>query len=191
ALTEVKKLLDSGVAPLKIVDDILIPAVNAVGEKFEKKEYFLPQLMFGASAMRKAMEYLKPLLLKTQKERSAGPVFVVATVEGDIHDIGKNILTLLLENYGFTVIDLGKDVPCAKVLEAALENKASFIGLSALMTTTMPRMREMAELLKKENVKIPLFVGGAAVDSEFAGSINAFYSPDAMGTVRMALEMLK
>lgn len=190
-LAALGKLLDSGMEPLKIVDDILIPAVNAVGEKFEKKEYFLPQLMFGAAAMRKAMDQLKPLLLQAQKERPAGPVFVMATVEGDIHDIGKNILILLLENYGFTVIDLGKDVPCAKVLECALENKASFIGLSALMTTTMPRMREMAELLKKENIHIPLFVGGAAVDEEFARSIGAFYSPDAMGSVRMALEMCK
>lgn len=191
ALAALKKLLESSMEPLKIVDDILIPAVNAVGEKFEKKEYFLPQLMFGAAAMRKAMDHLKPLLLKAQSGRSAGPVFVMATVEGDIHDIGKNILTLLLENYGFTVIDLGKDVPCSKVLECALANKASFIGLSALMTTTMPRMREMAELLKKEQIHIPLFVGGAAVDEEFARSIGAFYSPDAMGTVRLALEMKK
>ena len=191
ALAEVRKLLDKGTDPLKIVDEILIPAVNAVGEKFEKKEYFLPQLMFGASAMRKAMEYLKPLLLKSQEKRPAGPVFVMATVEGDIHDIGKNILTLLLENYGFTVIDLGKDVPCERVLKTALESKAAFIGLSALMTTTMPRMKEMAELLKKEKVDIPLFVGGAAVDAEFARSIGAFYSPDAMGSVRMALGMLK
>ena len=190
-LSALRKLLDSGMEPLKIVDDILIPAVNAVGEKFEKKEYFLPQLMFGAAAMRKAMDQLKPLLLQAQKDRPAGPVFVMATVEGDIHDIGKNILTLLLENYGFTVIDLGKDVPCAKVLECAIENKASFIGLSALMTTTMPRMREMAALLKKENIDIPLFVGGAAVDEEFARSIGAFYSPDAMGSVRMALGMCK
>jgi 5-methyltetrahydrofolate--homocysteine methyltransferase len=147
--------------------------------------------MFGAAAMRKAMDYLKPMLLKSQKERPAGPVFVMATVEGDIHDIGKNILTLLLENYGFTVIDLGKDVPCSLVFKTAVENKAAFIGLSALMTTTMPRMREMAELLKKENFNVPLFVGGAAVDKEFADSIGAFYSPDAMGTVRMALEMVK
>ncbi|MBO5791862.1 MAG: homocysteine S-methyltransferase family protein [Lentisphaeria bacterium] len=191
ALAALKKLLESGTDPLKIVDNILIPAVNAVGEKFEKKEYFLPQLMFGAAAMRKAMEYLKPLLLKAQSDRPAGPVFVMATVEGDIHDIGKNILTLLLENYGFTVIDLGKDVPCSKVLECALEKKASFIGLSALMTTTMPRMREMAELLAEKKIDIPLFVGGAAVDEEFARSIGAFYSPDAMGTVRMALEMKK
>ena len=191
ALAALKNLLDSGMEPLKIVDDILIPAVNAVGEKFEKKEYFLPQLMFGAAAMRKSMDFLKPMLLKAQKERPAGPVFVMATVEGDIHDIGKNILVLLLENYGFSVIDLGKDVPCSKVLECALENKAAFIGLSALMTTTMPRMREMAELLKKEKLNIPLFVGGAAVDEEFARSIGAFYSPDAMGSVRQALELLK
>ena len=147
--------------------------------------------MFGAAAMRKAMDHLKPLLLKSQAGRPAGPVFVMATVEGDIHDIGKNILILLLENYGFTVIDLGKDVPCADVLKAAIENKAAFIGLSALMTTTMPRMREMAELLRKENLEIPLFVGGAAVDKEFADSIGAFYSPDAMGSVRLALDMLK
>ena len=115
----------------------------------------------------------------------------MATVEGDIHDIGKNIVTLLLENYGFTVIDLGKDVPCDVVLKTAVEKKAAFIGLSALMTTTMPRMREMAELLKKESFNVPLFVGGAAVDKEFADSIGAYYSPDAMGTVRMALEMVK
>ncbi|MBR7140469.1 MAG: homocysteine S-methyltransferase family protein [Lentisphaeria bacterium] len=191
ALAGVRKLVEEGMEPLKIVDEILIPAVNAVGEKFEKKEYFLPQLMFGAAAMRKAMDHLKPMLLKSQTGRSAGPVFVMATVEGDIHDIGKNIVTLLLENYGFTVIDLGKDVPCDVVLKTAVEKKAAFIGLSALMTTTMPRMREMAELLKKESFNVPLFVGGAAVDKEFADSIGAYYSPDAMGTVRMALEMVK
>ena len=191
ALEQLRKLLDSGMEPLKIVDDILIPAINAVGEKFEKKEFFLPQLMFGASAMRKAMDHLKPLLLKSRSDRPAGPVFVVATVEGDIHDIGKNILTLLLENYGFSVIDLGKDVPCARVLEAAIEHNASFIGLSALMTTTMPRMREMAALLKENRLDIPLFVGGAAVDAEFARSIGACYAPDAMSSVRMALGMVK
>ncbi len=191
ALAGVRKLLAEGMAPLKIVDDILIPAVNAVGEKFEKKEYFLPQLMFGAAAMRKAMDHLKPLLLKTQENKPAGPVFIMATVEGDIHDIGKNIVILLLENYGFTVIDLGKDVPCSEVLKAAVENKASFIGLSALMTTTMPRMREMAELLEREKLSIPLFVGGAAVDKEFADSIGAYYAADAMSSVRMALELVK
>ena len=191
ALAGVRKLLDEGMEPLKIVDDILIPAVNAVGEKFEKKEFFLPQLMFGAAAMRKAMDYLKPMLLKNQENKPAGPVFVMATVEGDIHDIGKNIVILLLENYGFNVIDLGKDVPCADILQAIRENKAAFVGLSALMTTTMPRMREMAELLKKENLNIPLFVGGAAVDQEFADSIGAHYAADAMGSVRLALELCK
>ena len=98
---------------------------------------------------------------------------------------------MLLENYGFSVIDLGKDVPCAQVLKAAVEHNASFIGLSALMTTTMPRMREMAALLKENHLDIPLFVGGAAVDAEFARSIGAFYAPDAMSSVRLALGMVK
>jgi 5-methyltetrahydrofolate--homocysteine methyltransferase len=147
--------------------------------------------MFGAAAMRKAMDHLKPMLLKNQENKPSGPVFIIATVEGDIHDIGKNIVILLLENYGFNVIDLGKDVPCSAILQAIREKNAAFVGLSALMTTTMPRMREMAELLKKENINIPLFVGGAAVDQEFADSIGAYYAADAMGSVRIALELCK
>ena len=113
-------------------------------------------------------------------------VFVLATVEGDIHDIGKNIVNMLLGNHGFKVIDLGKDVPAAAIVDAAVKEKAFCIGLSALMTTTMPRMREVVELLKERQVDLPVIIGGAAVDAHFAEEIGAIYASDAMATVRAA-----
>ena len=173
-------------APGKIVNEVLIPAITEVGGKFERKEYFLPQLMQSASAMQSAMEKLEPLL-KNSSSNDEGPVFVLATVKGDIHDIGKNIVALLLRNHHFKVLDLGKDVPAEVIVETALENNAAFIGLSALMTTTMPQMRVVAELARKKGFQNPIIVGGAAVDEDFADSIGTVYAADAMATVRAAL----
>ena len=170
-----------------LVNKVLIPALTEVGSRFERKEYFLPQLMQSAEAMRIAMELLEPEL---KKDRSAGnadaPVFVLATVEGDIHDIGKNIVNMLLGNHGFKVIDLGKDVPAGKIVDSAVQNRAVCIGLSALMTTTMPRMRDVMELLNSRKLNIPVIVGGAAVDANYADEIGAVYAADAMATVREA-----
>ena len=180
----VQNALDAGFKADYLVNDILIPALTEVGSRFERKEYFLPQLMQSAEAMRLAMAALEPELKKDRADNAAGPVFVLATVEGDIHDIGKNIVNMLLGNHGFKVIDLGKDVPAQAIIDAAKEHNAVCIGLSALMTTTMPRMREVVELLKENNISLPVIVGGAAVDSGFAEEIGAVYASDAMAAVR-------
>ena len=183
----VSSALAAGSEPGKLVNEVLIPALTEVGRRFERKEYFLPQLMQSAEAMRRAMELLEPELRKKQDLNDADArVFILATVEGDIHDIGKNIVNMLLGNHGFKVIDLGKDVPAAAIVDAAVKEKAFCIGLSALMTTTMPRMREVVELLKERQVDLPVIVGGAAVDAHFAEEIGAIYASDAMATVRAA-----
>lgn len=184
----VQSALDAGNEPGKLVNEILIPALTEVGDRFERKEYFLPQLMQSAQAMHCAMEILEPKL-KAGGARNDGPVFVLATVQGDIHDIGKNIVRLLLENHNFNVIDLGKDVPADLIISTAVRENAVCIGLSALMTTTMPKMREVTEQLKAAGSTIPVIVGGAAVDAAFAENIGAIYAEDAMATVRAALNI--
>ncbi len=189
ALKLLNELITEGAAPGKIVDDILIPAITDVGDRFERKEYFLPQLMQSAAAMQKAMEKLEPLL-QEGGERSDGPVFVLATVKGDIHDIGKNIVALLLKNHNFRVIDLGKDVSAETIIETAIREKADLIGLSALMTTTMPQMQVVIDLAHERGLNIPVLVGGAAVDEAFAETIGAIYGADAMAAVRNASRLL-
>ena len=191
ALAALSRALEAGLEPRKLVDEVLIPAITAVGEKFEKKEYYLPQLLQSAEAMKAAMAELEPRLLSAKAKNSDGPVFVLATVQGDIHDIGKNIFALLLRNHGFNVIDLGKDVPAAKIAAVAKERHAAIVGLSALMTTTMPRMKEVVELFRAEKLDIPICVGGAAVDETFASSIGAYYGSDAMSSVKLALKLVK
>ena len=183
-------LIAAGKAPGELVDGILIPAITEVGNRFERKEYFLPQLMQSAAAMQLAMEQLEPLL-RSGGADAAGPVFLLATVKGDIHDIGKNIVALLLKNHHFQVIDLGKDVPAETIVNAAIEHDAAFIGLSALMTTTMPQMKVVVDLARSCGVTAPVIVGGAAVDEAFADSIGAIYAADAMATVRRATELLQ
>ncbi|WP_295807344.1 homocysteine S-methyltransferase family protein [uncultured Victivallis sp.] len=183
-------LIAAGKAPGELVDGILIPAITEVGNRFERKEYFLPQLMQSAAAMQLAMEQLEPLL-RSGGANAAGPVFLLATVKGDIHDIGKNIVALLLKNHHFQVIDLGKDVPAETIVNAAIEHDAAFIGLSALMTTTMPQMKVVVDLARSRGVTAPVIVGGAAVDEAFADSIGAIYAADAMATVRRATELLQ
>ena len=189
AATEINNLLAVNKTPGEIVNNILIPALTEVGSKFEKKEYFLPQLMNSASTMSSAMAILEPLLAQNSSANETSPVFIMATVEGDIHDIGKNIVTLLLKNHNFKVIDLGKDVKAQVIVQAAIDHNAQVIGLSALMTTTMPKMEETLKLLKENNLNIPVIVGGAAVDSSFAQSIGAYFGEDAMDTVRIAQQL--
>lgn len=183
-------LISAGKKPGELVDGILIPAITEVGNRFERKEYFLPQLMQSAAAMQLAMEQLEPLL-RSGGADAAGPVFLLATVKGDIHDIGKNIVALLLKNHHFRVIDLGKDVPAETIVDAAIKHDAAFIGLSALMTTTMPQMKVVVDLARTRGVNVPVIVGGAAVDEAFAKSIGAIYAADAMATVRRASELLQ
>ena len=169
---------------LDIINSEIIPALNTVGEGFEKKTVYLPELLISAEAAGAAFEKIKASV-KTSAEGDK-PHVLLATVKGDIHDIGKNIVNMLLGNHGFKVIDLGKDVPAAAIVDAAVKEKAFCIGLSALMTTTMPRMREVVELLKERQVDLPVIIGGAAVDAHFAEEIGAIYASDAMATVRAA-----
>ena len=136
---QTREALSQGEDPSALLNEILLPAINEVGELFDKGKYFLPQLIGSAEAMKNSIEVLEPLLLK-EEDNADKPVVVIATVEGDIHDIGKNLVALMLKNYGFKVIDLGKDVPKEEIIRAAKENNAQIIALSALMTTTMQRM---------------------------------------------------
>ena len=189
-LPELERELAQGKEPMSLVNDVLIPAITQVGELYERREYFLPQLIRSAETMQKAFARLAPLLEKAGSSLKQ-PVVVMATVEGDIHDIGKNIVSLLLGNHGFKVIDAGKDVPAAKIVACAKEHGASLIGLSALMTTTMVRMADTIKLIREENLPIDVLVGGAAVTREFADSIGASaYCDDAVATVAAARALL-
>jgi len=183
-----EEALRQGLSPRDILDQLLIPAITEVGQLYEKRLYFLPQLLLSAETMQKAFARLEPLL-RAQGQSAQGRL-VFATVQGDVHDIGKNIVILMLRNQGFEVIDLGKDVPAETIYQVAREKQADIIGLSALMTTTMPRMAEFMELLKKENLSTPVMVGGAAVTRQFASSIGAYYAVDAVEAVRVAQELL-
>ncbi|MBQ6848547.1 MAG: homocysteine S-methyltransferase family protein [Clostridia bacterium] len=177
--------------PLAVVDREIIPALNRVGDGFEKKTLFLPQLLMAAEAAAAAAERVKAALACGEKAPAQG-VFVLATVEGDIHDIGKNIVKLLLENYGFTVVDLGRDVPPARIVEAVVEHHAPLAGLSALMTTTVPAMEETIRQLRKSAPWCKVVVGGAVLTPEYAEKIGAdAYGKDAMAAVRFAQNTLQ
>ena len=181
-----KEALDGGEQPSALLNEVLLPAINTVGEYFDKGKYFLPQLISSAEAMKNSIEVLEPLLL-TGNSTEDMPVVVIATVEGDIHDIGKNLVALMLKNYGFRVIDLGKDVPKEKIIEAAKENNAQIIALSALMTTTMQRMKEVISYAKEQGVGAKVMIGGAVITQEYADEIGADgYSKDAADAVKLA-----
>jgi len=182
-----KRLLEKK-DPLAISNEILIPAIEEVGRKFEKGEYFLPQVMASAQAMKSAFELIKKKLKGKQGKKAT---ILMATVEGDVHDIGKNIVCTLLENHGFEVIDLGKNVPAQRVIEEAKKHKAQIVGLSALMTTTMTQMEKVVKMLKEQNLKVIPIVGGAVVTPEYAKSIGAFYAKDAIDAVRVLENILK
>lgn len=185
-----QRALDAGEEPSALLNEILLPAINEVGELFDKGKYFLPQLIASAEAMKNAIDILEPLLLKANSDEDM-PVVVIATVEGDIHDIGKNLVALMLKNYGFKVIDLGKDVPKEKIIEAALENNAQIIALSALMTTTMQRMKEVVLYAKEKKVPAKIMIGGAVITQEYADEIGADgYSRDAAEAVRLAKRLI-
>ena len=179
----------STTAPLDIINQHLIPALDIVGKGFETKKLFLPQLLMSAEAAKTSFELLKEHMIKTgTKEESKGTV-VLATVKGDIHDIGKNIVKVLMENYSFTVIDLGRDVAPEKVLETVLEHNIKLVGLSALMTTTVPSMEATIKLLREKAPGCTVCVGGAVMTKEYANMIGAdFYGKDALETVRFAQE---
>lgn len=172
---------------LEVVNEELIPALDIVGEKYEKGEIFLPQLIQSAETVKKAFEVIKAKLVSSSSKSISKGKIVMATVKGDIHDIGKNIVKVILENYGYEVIDLGKDVPIENVVEAASNKDVKLVGLSALMTTTIKSMEETIEALKKNNYDGKIFVGGAVLTQEYADMIGAdFYAKDARESVEIA-----
>ena len=186
---EVKAALSDGAKPDEIINDHLIPAINEVGVLFDRQKYFLPQLIASANTMKMAIEYVEPMLERKDSGKKA--TAVIATVEGDIHDIGKNLVVLMLKNYGYNVIDLGKDVPASLIVETAMKENAEIIGLSALMTTTMMRMKDVVELAKEKGCTSKIVIGGAAINESFAEEIGADgYSKDAAECVKLVDSLL-
>ena len=177
---------------LTIINEHLIPGLDYVGKRFEKKTMYLPQLLMAAEAAKAAFGEIREYMEKSGKKGAPKGKIIIATVKGDIHDIGKNIVKVLLENYDFEVIDLGKDVPPEVVVEACKKDHVMLVGLSALMTTTVAAMEETIKLLRKECPWAKTCVGGAVMTQEYADQIGAdFYGKDAMDTVRFALELFK
>ena len=188
---DTKKALTQGLEAKTLLDEVLLPAINEVGELFDKGKYFLPQLIASAEAMKASIEHMEPILLQDNTGEDM-PTVVIATVEGDIHDIGKNLVALMLKNYGFHVIDLGKDVPKERIIEAAREHNAQVIALSALMTTTMQQMRHVIDYAKSQQVDAKIIVGGAVITQEYADEIGADgYSRDAAEAVKLTKRILK
>lgn len=190
-IREVKKEVEAGEKPSAVIEKYLIPGINQVGEYYDNKKYFLPQLIAGANAMKEAMEYLEPLLLADKKDEAKATV-VIATVEGDIHDIGKNLVVLMLKNYGYRVFDMGKDVPAESIVNKAIEENAQIIGLSALMTTTMMRMKDVVDLAKEKGCQAKIIIGGACIAESFAEEIGADgYSKDASECVKLVDSLIQ
>ncbi len=191
ALSILQKMLDAGEPAKKIIDEALVPAMDIVGDKFQKNEFFIPELLVAGRAMEACMKVLQPLL-------AAGDIqpvgrFVVGTVKGDLHDIGKNIVAAMVKGAGFEVIDLGVDVSADKFIAAIKENKPDVVGLSALLTTTMKSMRDIIEGFKKEGIRdsVKVMVGGAPVTQSYADEIGAdAYGRDAAEAARKAKELI-
>lgn len=183
--------LIKGTKPENIVNDSLIPAIKYVGKLYDKKIYFLPQLISGADTMKAAFAILEPLLLKNDVKEQKNNI-VLATVKGDIHDIGKNIVALMLKNYGYNVYDLGKDVDSGIIISKAKELNAKIIGLSALMTTTMTEMKTVIQLAKQEKIDCKIIIGGAVITESFTDEIGADgYAKDAYAAVKLVEKILK
>ena len=184
AVRYAKSLLEQ-IPPLTVINEHIVPALNEIGQAFEQKKAYLPQLLMSAEAASAAFEEVKKKIPSDKTD--SHKAIVLATVKGDIHDIGKNIVKVLMESYGFTVYDLGRDVPPETVLQSALEHQCKLVGLSALMTTTVPAMAETIELLHRTDPTICTMVGGAVLNQEYADQIGAdFYGADAMDSVRFA-----
>lgn len=185
-----REAVEKGTAPDFILNEMLLPAINEVGELFDQGKYFLPQLIASAEAMKLSIEYLEPLLA-VGKGRKEMPVVVIATVAGDIHDIGKNLVAMMFKNYGFQVIDLGKDVPREVIVHTAQEHHAAIVALSALMTTTMQEMKRVVDYAREQKLTAKIMIGGAVITEEYAAEIGAdAYSRDAAEAVRVAKKLL-
>lgn len=184
------KLLEQ-VDAMVVINEVLIPALDKIGDDFEKGTLFLPQLIMSASVAQSAFEVIKNYMANSNVAPVSKGKIVIATVKGDVHDIGKNIVKVLLENYGYEVIDLGKDVPYQKVVDAIIEHNAKLVGLSALMTTTLVSMKETIQLIHDNHLDCKIMVGGAVLTPEYAKEIHAdFYSKDAKESVDIAKKVL-
>ena len=189
AKTSVQASLDEGKTPQEIIDESMIPAMEAIGKEFEAGRVFVPNLLLSARAMKTALDILKPLMLAGQTT-TLGTV-VIGTVKGDLHDIGKNLVASMLEGRGFKVVNLGTDVSKERFIEAAKENGADIIAMSALLTTTMDYMKEVVDAVKADGLKVKTMIGGAPVTAEFAASIGADgFSTNANEAVEVAKRLL-
>lgn len=186
-----QEALANGVEPIRLISEYMTPAMTEAGKRFECSEYFVPELLLAARAMKSSLELLRPLLAKSGRE-SQGKV-VIGTVKGDLHDIGKNLVSALLEGGGFEVIDLGVNVEPQRIIEAIQEHGANIVALSALLTTTMPSMKVTIEALKEAGVRqqVKVFIGGAPVTQQYADDIGADgYSDNAVGAVDLARQAI-
>ena len=186
----IDQALAAGAGPATLVDEVMIPAIVEVGNRFDRKNYFLPQLIASAEAMREGVGHLEPRLRQKSSRRQRGTV-LLATVEGDIHDIGKNIVALMMKNHGYKVIDLGKDVPAQAILVAMKKRKPDVVGLSALMTTTMVRMREVIDRAAQAGMRGRFLLGGAVVTKAYADSLGASYARDGVEAVRVLEKLIR
>jgi corrinoid protein of di/trimethylamine methyltransferase len=187
----VQEGLELGIEPLEMLFEALIPALEEVGRLFEQGEYFVPEMLIAARAMQGAMNILKPLLASNANVQIG--TFIMATVKGDIHDIGKNLCNIMLEGAGFKVIDLGVNCPPEKYIQAVIEHKAELVGMSAFLTTTMPMFKKNVEAFKEAGIrdKVKILVGGAPVTQEYCDVVGADgYAPDASSCVRLAKQLL-
>lgn len=185
----VQQAVDEGVPAGKILQEGLIAGMNTVGVKFKANEVYIPEVLISARAMHAGMSVLKPVLISS-KVASTGK-FVIGTVKGDLHDIGKNLVSMMFEGAGFEVIDLGVDVPVEKFIQTVKEKQADIVGLSALLTTTMPSMKNTVAALKSSGLSVKTIIGGAPLTQSFADEIGADgYAPDAASAVDKAKELL-
>lgn len=190
AVALTRTLLDEGLAPLVIVEEALVPGMSAIGERFKRNEVFVPEMLISARAMKECMVLLEPLLVAAGVKPKH--TVVIGTVQGDLHDIGKNLVAMMLKGANFAVHDLGTNVPPEKFVEAAREHGAELVCLSALLTTTMPAMREAVKILRGADLPgVRILVGGAPITQEFSNEIGADgYAPDAASAVDKAKEVL-
>ena len=187
-LTE--QALAENISPKDILEKALIAGMAVVGERFQNNEIFVPEMLIAARAMNKSLEILEPVMLKHNV--SAKGTLVLATVKGDLHDIGKNLVAIMFKGAGYKVVDLGIDVPDEKIVSAALENNAELIGLSALLTTTMVNMKSVVDACKTSNVPSKILLGGAPITDTFTKKIGADgYASDAYSAVQVAAGLLQ
>ena len=186
-----QKLVDSGVSSSDILNEGLVPGMEVVGRQFKANEMYIPEVLIAARAMHAAMDIIKPMLSESGAKMKG--TVIIGTVQGDLHDIGKNLVGMMLEGGGFSIIDLGVDIPAEKYVEEAKKSGAKLIGLSALLTTTMPVMKDVIAILKTDSATadVKVMVGGAPLTQEYADSIGANgYAPDASSAVDLAAKLL-